>query len=65
MACAEESLRNLGLDTIDLLQLHVWKPEWIAPTLAARVRGVEALGQGAAPSGISLTEHDPDSGARA
>ncbi len=28
MECAEESLRNLGLDTIDLLQLHVWQPEF-------------------------------------
>lgn len=26
---AEESLRNLGLETIDLLQLHVWNPDWI------------------------------------
>jgi len=26
---AEESLRNLKLDAIDLLQLHVWNPEWI------------------------------------
>src|SRR5271165_2298206 len=27
--CAEESLRNLGLETIDLLQLHVWHPEFL------------------------------------
>ena len=27
--CAEQSLRNLGLDTIDLLQLHVWNPDWL------------------------------------
>ena len=26
--CAESSLRNLGLDTIDLLQLHVWNDSW-------------------------------------
>ncbi len=25
-----ESLRNLGTDTIDLLQLHVWDPSWIS-----------------------------------
>ncbi len=25
-----ESLRNLAVDTIDLLQLHVWDPSWIA-----------------------------------
>src|SRR5690606_40793431 len=27
--CAEQSLRNLGLETIDLLQLHVWNDEWV------------------------------------
>jgi aryl-alcohol dehydrogenase-like predicted oxidoreductase len=26
----ERSLKNLGVETIDLLQLHVWNPEWIA-----------------------------------
>src|SRR5450432_3695606 len=29
MAKAEESLRNLGLETIDLLQLHVWSADWV------------------------------------
>src|SRR6266699_3649206 len=29
MKCTETSLRNLGMDTIDLQQLHVWNPEWI------------------------------------
>jgi aryl-alcohol dehydrogenase-like predicted oxidoreductase len=27
-ACAERSLSNLGLERIDLLQLHVWSDEW-------------------------------------
>jgi aryl-alcohol dehydrogenase-like predicted oxidoreductase len=27
--CAERSLSNLGLETIDLLQLHVWSDEWL------------------------------------
>ena len=26
--CAEKSLRNLGMDAIDLLQLHVWNDDW-------------------------------------
>src|SRR5690349_6299586 len=30
MRCADESLANLQTDSIDLLQLHVWNPEWIA-----------------------------------
>ena len=25
----ERSLKNLGMETIDLQQLHVWNPEWI------------------------------------
>ena len=28
IASAEESLRNLRLPTIDLLQLHVWSDAW-------------------------------------
>ncbi len=28
LQCAETSLRNLGMDTIDILQLHVWNDEW-------------------------------------
>lgn len=27
--CAETSLRNLGLDVIDVLQFHVWSDEWV------------------------------------
>lgn len=29
LECAETSLRNLGTETIDLLQLHVWQDEWV------------------------------------
>jgi aryl-alcohol dehydrogenase-like predicted oxidoreductase len=29
VSSAEESLRNLKLETIDLLQLHVWTDEWV------------------------------------
>jgi aryl-alcohol dehydrogenase-like predicted oxidoreductase len=58
---AEESLRNLGMETIDLLQLHVWSAGWVDRDewrrafedlkRAGKVRSV----------GISATEHDPDS----
>jgi aryl-alcohol dehydrogenase-like predicted oxidoreductase len=27
--CTEESLRNLGLETIDVQQFHVWSDEWV------------------------------------
>lgn len=60
--CTEQSLRNLGLDCIDLQQLHVWNPEWIQDEdwrrafedlkRAGKVRFV----------GVSLNDHQPDSG---
>lgn len=36
--CTEKSLRNLGVETIDLQQLHVWHDNW-----AERTEWVEAL----------------------
>jgi aryl-alcohol dehydrogenase-like predicted oxidoreductase len=57
----ETSLKNLGIETIDLQQLHVWNPEWIERDewrrafedlkKAGKVRSV----------GISINDHDPDS----
>ena len=29
MACTEKSLKNLGLETIDVQQFHVWSDEWV------------------------------------
>jgi aryl-alcohol dehydrogenase-like predicted oxidoreductase len=29
IACTEESLRNLGLEQIDVQQFHVWSDEWV------------------------------------
>ncbi len=61
MRCAHESLSNLQMDTVDLLQLHVWNPEWIhdddwrrafeALKRSGKVRAV----------GISINDHQPDS----
>lgn len=61
VSCTEESLRNLGVDTIDLQQLHVWDPGWIHRDewkrafedlrKAGKVRFV----------GISINDHQPDS----
>ena len=62
MACTDESLQNLRLDSIDLLQLHVWNPDWVGreewrkafETLkkSGKVRAV----------GVSINDHQPDSG---
>ena len=27
--CTEQSLSNLGLDTIDVQQFHVWQDDWL------------------------------------
>jgi aryl-alcohol dehydrogenase-like predicted oxidoreductase len=61
LRCAEESLRNLKLDTIDLLQLHVWSADW-TPRDEWR-RAFEDLRRSGKIryAGISATEHDPDS----
>lgn len=29
LACTEQSLRNLGVETIDVQQFHVWSDEWV------------------------------------
>jgi aryl-alcohol dehydrogenase-like predicted oxidoreductase len=29
IACTEQSLKNLGLETIDIQQFHVWSDEWV------------------------------------
>ncbi len=58
--CTEESLRNLGVDTNDLQQLHVWDPGWVRRDewkrafedlrRAGKVRFV----------GVSINDHQPD-----
>ncbi len=59
--CVEDSLRNLGLERIDLLQLHVWNPEWLnrdewLETLTElRQQGKMAY------FGVSINDHQPDS----
>jgi aryl-alcohol dehydrogenase-like predicted oxidoreductase len=62
MASADESLRNLGLETIDLLQLHVWTDAFTAAD--GWKRAFEDLKRAGKIrfAGVSLSEHDPDSG---
>jgi aryl-alcohol dehydrogenase-like predicted oxidoreductase len=59
--CARESHKNLDLPYIDLLQLHVWNPEWIKSDDWRRAfDDLKAAGKVAAV-GISINDHDPDS----
>lgn len=57
--CTEQSLRNLGVETIDLQQLHVWHDDW-----AERTEWIEALlklrQQGKVRYfGISINDYQP------
>ena len=62
MLSAEQSLRNLGLETIDLLQLHTWTAEWAARDEWRRAfEDLKRTGKIRA-TGISLRSHLPESG---
>ncbi len=57
----ETSLRNLGLEVIDLQQLHVWNPEWIGREEWRRAfEDLKKSGKVRAV-GISINDHQPDS----
>ena len=63
--CTEESLRNLGLETIDLQQLHVWhddwadEPEWLEALVRLREQGKVRY------FGLSLNDYQPANALRA
>jgi aryl-alcohol dehydrogenase-like predicted oxidoreductase len=57
----ETSLRNLGVDVIDLQQFHVWNPQWIAREEWRRAfEDLKRSGKVRAV-GVSINDHDPDS----
>ena len=61
----ETSLRNLGLDTIDLLQLHVWEDDWLdSGELQQTVAELKRDGSIRA-FGISLNRWEPWNGVKA
>lgn len=59
--CANESLRNLGTEQIDLLQYHVWDDTWIHTDEWRR--GIEDLKKAgkARYFGVSISDHNPNS----
>jgi len=61
LASTDESLRNLGVEQIDLQQFHVWNPEWLAADDWRR--GIETLKTSGKVKhfGISINDHQPDS----
>jgi len=55
------SLKHLGLEQIDLQQLHVWNPEWVDSDEWRRaVEDLKRSGKIRA-FGVSINDHDPDS----
>ena len=61
MQSTERSLKNLKLDSIDLQQLHVWNPEWIARDEWKRAfEDIKRTGKARAV-GVSINDHQPDS----
>jgi aryl-alcohol dehydrogenase-like predicted oxidoreductase len=65
VASCEESLRNLGRDHVELLQLHVWHDRFLEEDgYKAALAGLKRAGK-ARFVGISVTEHDADSALRA
>jgi aryl-alcohol dehydrogenase-like predicted oxidoreductase len=58
-ACTERSLRNLGLETIDVQQFHVWHDDWLEQ--GDWLETVEALKQEGKIRcfGVSINDHAP------
>jgi aryl-alcohol dehydrogenase-like predicted oxidoreductase len=60
VSCTEESLRNLGVDTIDLQQLHVWDPGWTQRDEWKRAFEDLRRDGKIRYCGISINDHQPD-----
>jgi aryl-alcohol dehydrogenase-like predicted oxidoreductase len=60
ISCTEESLRNLGVDTIDVQQFHVWSDEWV--NQGDWLEAIEKLKkQGKIKYfGVSINDHQPE-----
>ena len=60
IACTERSLSNLGLDTIDVQQFHVWSDEWVGEgDWLEAVRKLKEEGK-IRHFGISINDHQPN-----
>lgn len=65
VACCERSLRNLGVETIDLLQLHVWQDDFLDQEgWQDALEGLKRAGK-IRFAGMSTGEHELESALRA
>ena len=64
VTCTERSLQNLGLDTIDVQQFHVWSDEWVGQ--GDWLDGIERLKRDGKIRffGISINDHQPGNAVR-
>jgi aryl-alcohol dehydrogenase-like predicted oxidoreductase len=61
----DQSLKNLRVDSIDVLQLHVWSDEWVgADEIWEAVRLLKSQGK-IKSFGISINDHAPSSALKA
>ncbi len=59
--CTEQSLKNLGVECLDLQQLHVWAANWMNDLeWVEALKALQREGK-VARFGISINDHDPDS----
>ena len=59
ISSTERSLENLGLECLDLMQLHVWSPDWIQQDeWHQSLLDLKAAGK-VSHFGISVGEHEP------
>ncbi|MFD1774073.1 aldo/keto reductase [Paenibacillus rhizophilus] len=59
ISCTEQSLRNLGLETIDVQQFHVWSDEWLGT--GDWLEGVQKLKEQGKIRffGVSINDYQP------
>jgi aryl-alcohol dehydrogenase-like predicted oxidoreductase len=64
VACTERSLQNLGLETIDVQQFHVWSDEWVGQ--GDWLDGIERLKRDGKIRffGVSINDHQPENAIR-
>lgn len=56
----EQSLRNLGRETVDLQQLHVWNPDWVDRDEWKRAFEYLKKSGKARAVGVSINDHQPE-----
>ena len=62
--CAEQSLKNLGFETIDVQQFHVWQDEWVGEgDWLETVEELKSEGK-IRFFGISINDHQPENAVR-